>query len=110
MNQSATTSLTAEQLTRLRDDIRQWATELGFQQAGIAGVALGEHEDLLQEWLEHGYHGEMDYMASHCNMRSRPAELLPGTLSMISVRMAYLPPDGNIRGQLGDPAKAYVSS
>ena len=51
MNQSATTSLTAEQLTRLRDDIRQWATELGFQQAGIAGVALGEHEDLLQEWL-----------------------------------------------------------
>ena len=109
MNQTATTPLTAEQLTRLRDDIRLWASELGFQQAGIAGVELGKHEDLLQHWLEQGYHGEMDYMTSHGNMRSRPAELLPGTLSVISVRMDYLPPDGNMREQLGDPNKAYVS-
>src|SRR5690625_2117121 len=76
---------------QLREDIRLWGRELGFQQVGISDVDLSEHEAYLQRWLDKGYHGEMDYMARHGTKRSRPAELVPGTLRVISLRMDYLP-------------------
>ncbi len=44
----------------------------------------------MLDWLTRGFHGEMDYMAKHGVKRSRPAELLPGTIRVISVRMNYL--------------------
>ncbi|MCT7360394.1 tRNA epoxyqueuosine(34) reductase QueG [Thalassolituus pacificus] len=93
----------------LRAQLDEWATELGFQQLGITGVELAEHEQRLQQWLAAGYHGDMVYMADHGNMRSRPAELLPGTLRVISVRMDYLAPDIRISEQLSDKNQAYIS-
>lgn len=45
----------------------------------------------MQNWLAQGYHGAMDYMANHGTKRSRPAELIPGTLRVISLRMDYYP-------------------
>jgi len=74
--------------------IRRWGEELGFQQVGFADTDLGAAETQLQQWLLAGYHGEMEYMARHGSKRSRPAELEPGTLSVISVRMDYLPQTG----------------
>jgi len=76
----------------LARDIKQWARELGFADAGISGVALGEDERHLERWLADGHHGEMDYMARHGAKRARPAELEPGTQRVISVRMDYVPP------------------
>ena len=73
--------------------IKQWGVELGFQAVGISDTSLGEAETRLQQWLAQGYHGAMDYMAKHGSKRSRPAELIPGTLRVISVRMNYYPPD-----------------
>ena len=98
-----------KEMSELRHQIDQWARDLGFQQAGITGVDLGEHEQYLQNWLAQGYHGEMGYMADHGNMRSRPQELLPGTLRVISLRMDYLPPDIAITEQLQDKSRAYIS-
>ena len=72
--------------------IRQWGAELGFQQVGISDTELSRAEQQLQSWLQAGYHGQMDYMQRHGSKRSRPAELEPGTLSIITVRMDYLPP------------------
>lgn len=90
--------------------IKAWGKELGFQSVGIAGVDLGDAEERLQDWLEAGFHGEMDYMARHGTKRSRPAELVPGTRAVIAVRMAYHGGDpGPHRAQLADPARAYVS-
>jgi epoxyqueuosine reductase len=77
--------------------IREWALELGFSQIGIAGVDLSSAEAGLQAWLSNGFHGEMAYMQAHGLKRARPAELVPGTVSVITVRMDYLPqatPDG----------------
>ncbi len=71
--------------------IRQWGTELGFQQVAIADTDLSMAEARLEQWLQAGYHGQMDYMKRHGTKRSRPAELEPGTISVISVRMDYLP-------------------
>jgi epoxyqueuosine reductase len=57
---------------------------------GIAGADLSAAEPRLLEWLERGWHGEMEYMARHGALRARPAELKPGTLRVISCRMDYL--------------------
>ena len=70
------------------------AQELGFSQIGVTGVDLSEAEPGLQDWLAAGFHGSMNYMASHGLKRARPAELVPGTLSVITVQMDYLP--GNL--------------
>ena len=71
--------------------IQALARELGFSQVGIAGVDLSAAEPGLSAWLAAGFHGDMHYMAAHGLKRARPAELLPGTVSVITVRMNYLP-------------------
>ena len=71
--------------------IQAWARELGFSQIGVAGVDLSTAEPGLQAWLSRGFHGEMGYMAAHGLKRARPAELVPGTVSVITARMDYLP-------------------
>jgi epoxyqueuosine reductase len=73
--------------------IRDWARELGFSQIGVAGVDLASAEPGLAAWLAAGFHGQMDYMASHGMKRARPADLVPGTVSVITARMDYLPRD-----------------
>jgi epoxyqueuosine reductase len=57
----------------------------------VTGVDLTSAEAGLLTWLEQGFHGDMAYMASHGLKRARPAELVPGTLSVITARMDYLP-------------------
>jgi epoxyqueuosine reductase len=59
--------------------------------------------------LARDFHGEMNYMALHGTKRSRPSELIPGTLRIISLRMDYLPNDDRISDTLKDSCTAYVS-
>lgn len=89
--------------------IKRWGRELGFQQVGIADVDLRQHETRLQDWLAAGYQGEMTWMGDHEMKRSRPEELLPGTLRVISVRMDYLPGDTQQLRLLGQGDKAYLA-
>ncbi len=71
--------------------LRGWAGELGFSQIGVAGVDLAGAEPGLAAWLAAGQHGTMAYMPRHGMKRARPAALVPGTLSVITARMDYLP-------------------
>ena len=80
-------------LPRLREKIERWARELGFQSLGISSGQLTQAESHLLEWLDRGYHGTMTYMSRHGSARTRPHELLPGTVRIISVRMDYRPED-----------------
>ena len=96
-------------LIKLAADIKCWGRELGFQQVGITDIDLGAAEIRLKEWLAKDYHGSMEWLTAHGNKRSRPAELLPGTVRVISVRMDYLPGDTQQIQILKDPTKAYVS-
>ena len=102
-------STSAPDLAALAQSLKEWGRELGFQQVGIAGIELGEHEAHLERWLAAGHHGEMDYMAAHGHKRARPAELVPGTLRVISLRMDYLPGDTRMAEVLASPDKAYLS-
>jgi len=117
--------------------IRQWGRELGFDAIGFADTRLDAAEAELAAWLAAGFHGEMDYMASHgvsarpaarralsapsggsersergggsCLKRSRPAELVPGTLSVITARMNYLPKAAPMETVLADGTRAAIS-
>ena len=95
--------------------MRAWARELGFSQIGVAGVDLASAEAPMLAWLERGFHGEMGYMAAHGCKRARPAELVPGTLSVVTARMDYLPGatpvgwQGTELQRLARPGEAVVS-
>ncbi|MEZ5664678.1 MAG: tRNA epoxyqueuosine(34) reductase QueG [Burkholderiaceae bacterium] len=71
--------------------LQAWGQELGFSQIGVAGVDLSDAEKGLTDWLAAGFHGSMDYMEAHGLRRARPAELVPGTVSVVTARIDYLP-------------------
>jgi len=89
--------------------VKRWGRELGFDAVAIAGTELAEEEARLLEWLGRGWHGEMDYMARHGVRRARPAELVPGTASIITVRLDYKPEAADAWDVLEDPERAFVS-
>ncbi|HWA14616.1 MAG TPA: tRNA epoxyqueuosine(34) reductase QueG [Burkholderiales bacterium] len=103
-------SLAPADFAALADRLRGWARELGFQQLGIADCDLGEAEARLMQWLDRGWHGDMGFMAAHGARRARPAELVPGTLRVITARMNYFPPGArDAAGVLEQGDAAYVA-
>lgn len=123
-------SLPESNLAELALSIKRWGVELGFAEIRITDIDLSHAEAGLRAWLDAGMHGEMDYMAAHGMMRARPAELVPGTVRVISARMNYLPREaetgveagreagleadpedwrGRERRRLDDPAAAVIS-
>src|ERR1700733_8892457 len=94
----------------LLTDIRRWAAELGFARIGVANIDLADDEAHFQDWLRAGFAGEMRYMSRHGVKRSRPGELLPGTVSCLSARMDYWPQGAaDAAATLEDGSAAYVS-
>ena len=94
---------------QLVEKIKFWGKELGFSQLGITDIDLSKHEQALETWLANHYHGNMDYMARHGLMRARPAELEPGTIRAISVRLDYLPTKAKCARILKAKDHAYIS-
>ncbi len=90
--------------------IKEWGKTAGFQAVGISGIDLDDAEARLAAWLARGYHGTMDYMAKHGAKRARPAELVPGTQRVISLRMDYAPPGAaDSWAVLQDGERAFIS-
>ena len=90
--------------------IKALARGLGFQQLGITDTDLQLADTRLAAWVADGRHGEMHYMHKHGSKRTMPAELVPGTVRVLSVRMDYFPPEiANAWSQLENPEAAYVS-
>jgi len=102
-------TLTPQQESALRQRIDTWTRELGFSQWAVSDIDLTAHEPYLQKWLDAGYHGSMEYMARHGLRRARPAELVPGTCRVITVRMDYLAADTRPLQVLASTEKAYIS-
>ena len=99
----------ATDFAALAKSIKHWGRELGFADIGIAGIDVSAATPGLMRWLELGRHGEMDYMAKHAPLRAEPAELVPGTLSIISARLPYLPDAVDSLHILASPELAHVS-
>jgi epoxyqueuosine reductase len=97
-------------LLALAQDIKRWGMALGFNQIGITDTNLQEAEAHHQAWIAKGFHGEMDYMAKHGLKRTRPEELVPRTLRVISARLDYLPANALAsEAVLNDASKAFIS-
>ena len=97
-------------MVALKQEIAGWCRELGFQQAGVSDIDLSQAEERLAEWLEARFHGTMHYMERHGTRRSRPEELVPGTIRVISVRMDYLVEEqDDVVALLDHGSKAYIS-
>jgi epoxyqueuosine reductase len=96
--------------TELAAEIKAMGQALGFQQIGICDTDLRVADQRLQAWLAAAQHGEMHYMHKHGSKRTHPAQLVPGTLRVISARMDYLPPDvTDAQAQLEQSELAYIS-
>ncbi|MCX7165021.1 MAG: tRNA epoxyqueuosine(34) reductase QueG [Rhodocyclales bacterium] len=97
----------------LKENIRRWGTDLGFDAIGFSGTHVSGAEENLNAWLAANCHGEMDYMAAYAtesgNKRARPADLVPGTHSIITVRMNYRPAAADSRAALADGERAFIS-
>jgi epoxyqueuosine reductase len=90
--------------------IKSIGRDLGFQQLGITDTDLGNAETYLLQWLDEGQHGDMQWMARHGTKRTRPADLVPDTVRIISARMDYLPANATeMQSVLDDATMAYVS-
>lgn len=83
---------------------------------GFSGVRIGPAkittatQARFDAWLQAGYHGSMEYMVRHAELRKNPAQMVPGALSVISVRLAYWPTRAQpAETQLADHDAAYVS-
>lgn len=103
-------SATPIDLHALAAQVRTLSRQLGFQRCGITGVELGQDQEHLRSWLAEGLYGSMDWMARHADMRSRPAELIPGTLRVISVGLDYGRNDSDAAwATLANGERAYVA-
>ncbi|MDY0137205.1 MAG: tRNA epoxyqueuosine(34) reductase QueG, partial [Thiomicrospira sp.] len=103
-------SLPPTTLAELSRHIKQWAQQLGFADCGICDIDLSRHENDYFNWINLGYHGEMQYMVQHGTKRTRPAELIPGTRRVISLRMNYFEQQAqDAITQLKSPHHAYIS-
>ncbi|QOJ31793.1 MAG: tRNA epoxyqueuosine(34) reductase QueG [Gammaproteobacteria bacterium] len=82
-------TLSTAEFADLASRIRIWAGEFGFQQVGIAAPDLATAGARLQEWLNRGYHADMEWLRSRAALSTSPATTVPGTIRVISVRMDY---------------------
>jgi epoxyqueuosine reductase len=103
-----------DELAQLKSNLVSMARARGFDTLGVADVQLDSDAAWLQRWLDAGRHGEMDYMWKHGSRRTRPGELIPGTVRVLSARMNYWPKEGPADARdavetLADPEAAYVS-
>ena len=105
-----TEDLSANKLAALKAALSALAGARGFDALGVSDVALDVDALHLENWLGKGRHGEMDYMSRHGTRRTRPQELIPGTVRVLSARMNYWPADArDAADALADPALGYVS-
>lgn len=90
--------------------IRQKSSEMGFAHTAFSNIDLGQCEERLLEWLAAGFHGEMSYMEIHGKKRTRPSDLVPNTVSVITVRLDYLhQPMSEAEQNLNNRNKGYIS-
>ncbi|MCU0416314.1 MAG: tRNA epoxyqueuosine(34) reductase QueG [Cytophagaceae bacterium] len=77
--------------------IKQWASDIGFDFCGISTAAfLSEEAPRLETWLRNGHQGQMTWMENHFDKRLDPRKLVEGAKSVISVLLNYTPDDTSL--------------
>ncbi|HEX6181313.1 MAG TPA: tRNA epoxyqueuosine(34) reductase QueG [Chitinophagaceae bacterium] len=72
--------------------IKAEAARLGFDACNIAKAQrLDDEARMLESWLAKGFHGGMQYMENHFDLRVDPGRLVPGAKSIIVLLLNYFP-------------------
>jgi epoxyqueuosine reductase len=93
----------------ITEKIKIWGHDLGFDKIGISDINLNHSKKSYSEWIKAGFHGEMNYLKKHQDLKFNPSQLLPKTLTVISVRLNYFPQKENTLEILQDKNQAYIS-
>ncbi len=98
-------------LKELKDQIKAWSFELGFEGMGVSNINIEDDAKHLEKWIEKKHHGSMAYMKKHGEKRSRPDLLLPGTIRVISLKIHYYSRNKNqAKLDLMNSEKAYIAN
>ena len=89
--------------------IKDWGIELGFNHVGITDANLKSQKKSYQKWIKLGFHGNMNYLKQHQKLKFSPESLVEDTISIISVRLDYMPLEENTLAVLKDKNRAYIS-
>ena len=73
----------------LAAQIKQRASESGFDLVGISSAEPSRWGEYLRKWLDEGQAGEMSYLANRFDERTTPQTYLPGARSIICVAINY---------------------
>jgi epoxyqueuosine reductase len=87
--------------------IAEEARRVGFQRVGFAPVEKWARREVYRRWIEAGYHGEMDYLASDEEARRDPAQLLAGARTIVTVALSYAPGDAPLT--VGNGPRAFIA-
>ena len=93
----------------ITEKIKVWGHELGFDEIGISDINLNQTKKSYHEWIKAGFQGEMHYLEKHQDIKFDPTQLVPKTLTVISVRLNYFPQKENTLEILQDKNRAYIS-
>lgn len=87
--------------------IKQSASGLGFEHCGISkAIYLDDDAKRLENWLNKGMHGKMQYMENYFDLRVDPAKLVPGAKSVITLLLNYFP--GEIQNSAAPKISKYA--
>ncbi|MBK7562359.1 MAG: tRNA epoxyqueuosine(34) reductase QueG [Chitinophagaceae bacterium] len=85
--------------------IKNTSARLGFDFCGIArSQKLDNDANRLEQWLQKGMHGSMEYMEKYFELRIDPSRLVPGARSVITLLKNYFP------SQKQDPGTPKISA
>ncbi len=91
-------------MTEQTQRVRQLAAECGFARVGIAAAGPLARSAYLEQWLDRGWAGEMEYLSRHRAIRADARRLLPGARSILVVADMYHAPDGrNAASEVASP-------
>jgi epoxyqueuosine reductase len=89
-------------------DVKREAAAAGFDLCGIAPAGAFPELRYLREWIEHGYAGEMHYMARTAERRADVRAVLPSARSVIALGTIYNAPRP-YSTDVADPATAGLA-
>ena len=80
------------EISTLKADLAQESRRLGFAACGVTAAAEDPvRARRLEQWLEDGRHGEMEWMESRAEHRCSPQGLWPDAQRVIALGMSYAP-------------------
>jgi len=74
---------------RPTDELKSFGLSLGFDTIGVCESHAKTHLEAYNNWLDRGFHGQMEYMLRHLPLKSDPNHVLEGVQSIIAVTLNY---------------------